>query len=237
MSFSNGQRPHTTPPALLWFGALLVALGLAVLVRIASADDARKPTALQLALALDVARTAVNEASLSARPRDVALIYEATRYHGDNDAARLAWLRSHSRCTNPDGDCNRDGRVDARDDRAAARRPGNARWTRGLAWTDDKPDGFSDAWRWHPERWNHARRFALGLVMTDEPTSVCGAGVAVRTWGRPGDFRARPGLVPVDCGARNLAATTRAHRQAARRIERRRGYMRAISLDASASAR
>lgn len=224
----------------MWFGALLVALGFVVLARIAIADDStapiaidaeHKPTAEQLSFALDVARTAVNEASLSAGPRDVALVYEATRYHADNDSERLVWLRRHSRCANPSGDCNRDGRVDALDDRAAARRPGNAGWTRYLSWSDEQPHGFRAGWRWRAERWTHALRYALRIVMEDESTEVCGAGVPVRTWGRPSDFRDRPAHVAVDCGARNLGATTLRYRLVARRVERARGFTRAIALD------
>lgn len=206
MSLSNDVHPF-----LRALGFLLIALGFVVLSRIAFAeeDNAPQPTPTQLALALDVARTAVNEASLGAGPRDVDLIYEATRYHGATDADRLAWLRLHSSCTNPAGDCNRDGRVNEDDDRAAARRPGNARWTRNLRWSSERPAGFSNAWRWRADRWERIRRRALVRVMRDRPTRVCG--VPIRSWGRRSDFVARPGLVPVDCGARNLGATTPRH--------------------------
>ena len=169
----------------------------------ARADDPT-PTPLQLALALDVARTAVNEASLHAQPRDVDLVYEATRGNANTDRARLAWLRRHSACTNPRGDCNRDEVVDERDDEAARRRPGNAKWTRNLLWSDARPDNLDG--RWRAEWWQRVRDHALARVMRDAPTGVCG--MPIRTWGRRSDFASRPGLVAVECGAANLGGAS-----------------------------
>jgi hypothetical protein len=183
---------------------------------IARAQPELEATATQRALALDVARTTVNEASLSAQPNDVRLTYEATRGHGNDDATRLRWLRRHSRCTNPRGDCDRNGVVDELDDDAAARRPGNARWTRQLRWNDARPRNLVG--RWRAEWWARVRELALRLVLADEPTNVCG--IPIRTWGRRSDFDSRPGLVRVDCGAANFGGTTpaiiRRHRGARR---------------------
>lgn len=229
MSISNR---NDNPPGLLWFGALLILLGFAVLARIATADDDDTPTATQVALALDVARTAVNEASLRAGSRDVAMIYEATRYHGDDDASRLAWLRLHSRCTNPAGDCNRDGRIGEADYVAAEARPGNAGWTRYLEWNDDEPANFSPRLRWRPERWAEVRALALARVMADEPTRVCG--VPIRTWGSRADFANRdPGgrLVAVECGARNLGGTTPALAASPRARRVRRSLSRPLAFE------
>jgi len=163
-----------------------------------------QPSRVQQAFALDVARTAVNEASLGgARPADVDLVYEATRAHGATDHTRLSWLRRHSACANPAGDCNRDGSVNLLDDHAAERRPGNAGWTRRLRWSDARPAGYRG--RWLPVRWRRVRARALRRVLDDRPTGVCG-GARVVSWGRPSDFAPRPRLRPVDCGARNLGA-------------------------------
>ncbi len=196
--------------------------------RVDAALESHEVSPLQLAYALDVARTSVNEASLSARTRDVDLTYEASRFNGRDDATRLAWLRRHSACTNV-GDCNRDGVVDERDDRAAERRPGNARWTRYLEWNDDEPDNFVGVW--HPLWWARVRERALRRVLANTPTGVCG--MQVRTWGRRSDFVARIDLVPVECGARNLGGTTPSiYRRA---MERRR--VREATADALALAR
>lgn len=166
----------------------------------------RNAARVQLALALDVARTTVNEAGLRATLADVDLVYEATRGNADTDRARLAWLRHHSACTNR-GDCNRDGRVDELDDDAASARPGNAGWTRDLSWSDERPARLRRAF-WRADHWRRVRRLALVRVLADEPTRVCG-GARVLTWGRPRAFALRPQLEPLDCGARNLGGALR----------------------------
>ena len=170
-------------------------------------------TPLQRDFALDVARTAVNEASLGASPRDVDIVYEASRSHGGDDATRLRWLRRHSACTNPRGDCDRNGVLDELDDEAARARPGNAGWTRELRWDDARPPSLVG--RWRPIWWARVRDRALRRVLEDAPTGVCG--VPIRTWGRRSDFRARPNLVPVECGAANLGGTSPAIIRRARR--------------------
>lgn len=187
--------------AFAFFGLGFVAGNCARSIAVAQVEDA---TPTQLAFALALARTTANEAGMLS-PNDARLIYDAARSHGRDDSDRLGWLRRHSSCVNG-GDCNRDGRVDERDARAADRRPGNARWTRHLAWNNTRPRSFPTGARWFPEHWQRLREFVLRLVVRDRPTRVCG--VPVITWGRRSDFRARPGLVPVECNAANLGATT-----------------------------
>ena len=203
----------------MWLAVLLILLGALVLARMAFADEPRttttppdspRPTAVQLALALDVARTAVNEASLAAGRRDVDMIYEATRFHGGTDGERLDWLRRHSRCANPMGDCNRDGQVGEADYIAAEARPGNAGWTRYLEWSGDEPANYQRRGRrrvWRADRWLQVRERALARVMADRPTRVCG--VPIRTWGSRTDFEGGNGrTIALECGARNLGGTT-----------------------------
>ncbi len=206
--------------------AFLIGILYGCCVRSTAVAQDVGPTSLQLAYALDVARTAVNEASLGARVVDVRLIYEASRYHGRDDLTRLRWLRRHSACTNPLGDCNRDGTVDARDDAAALRRPGNAGWTRHLRWDDARPRNLRGPW--DPERWERLRRIAMVLVLRDEPTGVCG--VPVWTWGRASAFDARPGIVRIDCGAYNLGGATPQAVERARRRREQRALARVVSV-------
>ena len=143
-------------------------------------------------LALAVAATAANEAGFDS-PRDVAVVYEAASYHGRGDNARaLRWLRRHSARVNGERTC------------AAGR---NCRWSRGLRWSDAKPDEWPDSVRWIPRNWERQRGLALRLVTGEETRRVCD--VPIVSWGSPQDFEAnRFGYVPVDCGARNLGAST-----------------------------
>ena len=157
-------------------------------------------------LALALARTTVNEAGLDAW-RDLRLIYDASRSHAHTDHGRLRWLVAHSACTNP-GDCNRDGVVNALDWAAARDRPGRAGWTRYLQWSDERPPGVRNWAQWDPARWRQLREYALRLVRADRSTGVCPYPVV--SWGTREAFGPRDPLIPLDCGARNLGATTRA---------------------------
>ena len=141
--------------------------------RAVDAELEARASPLQRAYALDVARTAVNEASLAASPRDVDIVYEASRFHGSDDASRLRWLRRHSACTNPRGDCDRNGVLDEFDDEAARARPGNAGWTRELRWDDARPPSLVG--RWRPIWWARVRDRAqcgLRLIVSAIPNRM-----------------------------------------------------------------
>lgn len=151
-------------------------------------------------LALEVARVAMNEAPGSAG--DVRLIWEVVETSARTPEDRLAFLRRHSACASPAGDCDRDGDVDALDDEAARARPGNARWTRFLLAGDDEPDGWPSTWSWERlgrPTWARTREFARRLVFGLDRRRVCEE--PPHTWaGRMDHARAaRLGMLPVVC--------------------------------------
>ena len=148
-------------------------------------------------LALFVARTAANEAGMSS-PRDVVLIYQAAMYNGGGSVRRATrWLARHSRRVNGNATCapRADGRVR------------NCEWSRDLRWNNERPERWPGVWR--ASRWQRQRTFALDVVQGRAPQRACA--VDVVTWGKrtARDFR-NGSRIPIDCGARNLAGTTRA---------------------------
>lgn len=84
------------PPAVAWLIAVVVMIGCLLVTRCTApvqAQDAAVDVDEQLAVAL--ARVCVHESGFRS-PADCALIWQATRGHGDTSAARLAWLGLHS---------------------------------------------------------------------------------------------------------------------------------------------
>lgn len=107
-------------------------------------------TQAQAALGLAVAKVCANEASLRrATPADCALIFQATRRHGETPEEQLAWLRGHSSCVlgdEPPGEMR-----------------GNCEWTRQLTRSNRQPDAWADAASWA----RHAPRWAAMLLFCD----------------------------------------------------------------------
>lgn len=160
----------------------IYVLALLVLRGIVSAQDR-----VDSALALAVAKVAVNEASLAhVRPAEVALIWQVTEARASTSAARLAWLRAHSPCVLGDRDV----------------RPGNCRWTRHLRDDDTQPEGWPEhlAWSRYAPRWRQVRALARRLVSGRVVMRPCPR--APWTWGGREIDMARAlerGLVPLGC--------------------------------------
>jgi hypothetical protein len=149
------------------------------------------------ALALAVAKVAVNEATLAEiEPADVALIAQVTEQHGATAHAKLAWLSLHSSCVLTD-----------RELRPGERRT-NCIWTRGLTDSDREPAGFAESqsapWRSYVARWRDVRITALALVQHRSRVPYPCEGRPT-TWGsRRLDLRRaiERGLRPLVCSTR-----------------------------------
>lgn len=164
-------------------------------------------------LALELARVAMNEAPGS--PGDVRLVWEVVQTSARAPEDRLAFLRRHSGCVSPAGDCDRDGDVDELDDEAARARPGNARWTRFLAEENVEPSGWPRAWSWvrlGMPAWRRTRELARRLVYEIDRRRVCEE--RPQTWAGKMDHAraARLGMIPVVC----LGTTNGGYRYRAR---------------------
>lgn len=143
------------------------------------------------ALALAVAKVAVNEASMGATQADIALIWQVTQSHGRTAAARLDWLSRHSSCV-----------LGAREITDRERRFSNCGWTRNLTDSDAQPEGWPADWRWSSSvrRWRQHRAFARALVGGRARMRPCPE--TPYTWGgRVIDMAQalRRGLRPVGC--------------------------------------
>lgn len=151
-------------------------------------------------LALEVARVAFSEAPGS--PGDVRLVWEVTRQGGRTPEAQLAFLRRHSACASPVGDCDRNGVVDDADDAAAQARPGNARWARFLLAGAAEPANWPREWVWERRvqgHWLRTQALAADLVYGRDRRCVCER--PPQTWAGKMDHEraARLGMVPVVC--------------------------------------
>lgn len=149
-------------------------------------------TPAQRALALAIAKVAVNEASLAhCRPADVALIAQVANGHGYTDVERLAWLRQHSSCVLTDRPLRRG------EERT------NCLWTRTLLDSDEQPAAWPAHLEWsgYVTRWRDVRRLALLLVLHRARTPYPCIGHPT-TWGsRVLDMgiATRRGLIALDC--------------------------------------
>ncbi len=163
----------------------------------AAAQGARlqlAPTAVQLRLALQVARVAANEGALH-NHADAALIWQAVRVNGDKARdGRLGWLRRHSKRVAGIKACSK----------------GNCLWTRNLTRSKREPVGYiagSADWRdITADAWTELLRYVDGLVSgdsaADDPCPL-----PPRTWGNAGDRQRaiNDGLYPFKCaGALNF---------------------------------
>ena len=161
-------------------------------------SSAARAQDVETELALAVAKVCANERSLgAARPADCALVWQATRRHGETAEERLAWLRAHSSCVLSDREMS------------AREALGNCRWTRHLADSDARPAGWPALvpWERFVESWRGMRGFVRQLVLEGRrPRGGWPCPVDPDTWGGPMDH-ARAiahGLVPVRCeGTRN----------------------------------
>ena len=192
---------HTDSPG----GQLIVCLFLSLFLlwcSIAVAQDSALIVVAEIegadqAYALALAQVAVNEGRST--ERDITLHHQAASHFGRNSASRLAWLRCHSRKVLRG--CDRDLRE------RVCRQSQNCFWTRNLRWSDEQPAGFPATARWYPRAWERVREYALRLARGVAPQTVCD--VPIVSWGRRSDFDDRDGaLIPIECGASNLGATT-----------------------------
>lgn len=149
--------------------------------------EARARTALVLA----VAKVAANEASLARiRPAEVGLIWQVTEGRADTARGRLRWLRAHSSCVLTDRE---------RTDREMA---GNCGWSRGLADSDRRPEGWPRhlSWARYAPRWAQVRELARRLVQGELVIRPCPS--TPWSWGGRAIDMAHAlerGLVPLDC--------------------------------------
>jgi hypothetical protein len=177
------RRPIARPLAL---AALVV--GLAATLRAQPSTAAPEEGA---ALALAVAKVAVNEASLaSIRPAEVALIYQTAEARADTTRGRLRWLRAHSSCVLGERP------LTPREERS------NCVWTRELHDDDREPEGWPPmlSWARHAPRWAQVRELARRLVDGEERFRPCPT--SPFSWGGRSIDMAHAlerGLVPLDC--------------------------------------
>ena len=143
-------------------------------------------TAVQRALGLALGKLCANEASLRlARPADCALIYQASRYHGDTPAERLAFLHRHSKCV--------------LEERAPRTMRGNCPWARDLDRALTRPPAWSDtaSWETFSPRWEAMLRFCDRLAAGLEPSGGWPCARDPQTWG--GSMDPASGYTPVTC--------------------------------------
>lgn len=176
--------------------ALLAGYTCTLLYAPVRAQEPRRLTRDEAALAITLARVAYNEAGPS-RP-DLGLIWQVTRGRASTPATRLAFLRRHSSCA-----------AGVLPQAVAERRPGSCRWARWLDVRGHEPRGWDEArdgeWRRVRARWlAHLARALEHVRLGDAAPAPCAE--APWTW----DGRAyeadwtRRGLVEVECeGTRN----------------------------------
>lgn len=131
-------------------------------------------TPAEAALGLAVAKVCANEASLrQSRPADCALIYQATRRHGDTAKEQLEWLVGHSSC------------VLGEEAPPASEMRGNCPWTRQLTRGDARPDAWEDeaSWPRHAERWLAMLSFCERLASGHRPQGGWPCPRNPDTWG------------------------------------------------------
>lgn len=137
--------------------------------------QARELDGPEAALAMAIARVCANEGGLRAEhPADCALIYQATRRHGDTARERLDWLAAHSSCVLTSRALTEDELV-----------RGNCRWSRYLADSDATPQEWPAGWSWDRAipRWAAMRRFCRGLVAGRTPADGWPCAEDPDTWG------------------------------------------------------
>jgi hypothetical protein len=173
---------------------LLVAI-LATFAAPASAQERPRLNYAAALLAVEQARTAMNEAGGS--EADLIMIHNIVLAEaGENVHARRSWLRSHSPCA-----------TGVLTQAQADRRPGNCRWTRNLMPVQRQPpEGFPrpDLWNRTQERWGRQLRLSLRLVAGIEAQIVCAE--QPETWDGPRGVEGAiaRGWRQVDCkGTRN----------------------------------
>lgn len=152
----------------------MIRLTIFLLLSFPTVALAQQPTGEQQ-LALAVAKVCANEASLQrATPADCALIFQATRRHGDTALERLEWLRRHSNCVLTDRPMT------------ANERKGNCRWSRHLTASAAEPDGWDPDLPWedpYAGRWRAMRNFCLHLVRGGTPRGGWPCSRDPDTWG------------------------------------------------------
>lgn len=143
-------------------------------------------------LALLVARTVANEASLSARPADVHQIWWIVQGHGATTTERTDWLQRHSSCVATDRPLSR------------RQRRTNCPWARTLRFDLERGEGWPEAIAWsnvYRSRWERILKLSLKLVWgRARLRPPCAQRPS--TWGgRVIDMAQalRRGLVPVNC--------------------------------------
>ena len=145
-------------------------------------------TEAERALGFAVAQVCANEASLrQARPADCALIYQATRRHGDTPEEQLRWLQRHSRCVLGPSAPAPDAEV------------GNCHWTRQLTREGTQPAAWTNtaSWETHRPRWLRMLAFCDRMAAGQRPRGGWPCRRNPDTWG--GSMDPAVGYEPVIC--------------------------------------
>lgn len=180
------------------FALLVASLAALLAVQWVTLRTAGAQRDVRRTLALEIAKVAVNEASLSAAPADVALVHQVATARAEGAEAQLRWIRQHSSC------------VTTTRRMTDAERRGNCRWTRHLADDDSEPADWPEGARWDRfvDRWRSIRRYAWRLVSGRVTHRPCGGDPF--TWGGTMDDPP-PGLVALPSrGTRNTCYALRA---------------------------
>jgi hypothetical protein len=191
-------------------GGALGTLALALVVEVASPraaqmqehDSVLTPVerAAERALALDVARVAVNEGGFGGQRPDgtralpgaeIALIWQTVRGKGRTTETRHAWLRRHSSC------------VLTTRELTTRERLGNCAWTRNLRDDDSEPLGWPNRvpWARRVARWGVVRAEATSLVRGNPPRYGWPCRQDPDTWGGDLDHAhaLAAGMTPLEC--------------------------------------
>ena len=157
---------------------------------------------------LNLARMAVNEATLYRNGPDMEAIWQVTLTHARRHGTTLRHILDAQRRLSP--------RVTGADER-----PGryNLQWSRNLDWSDEEPEGWDEPMPWSTvvaqNLWRNTREHAdmlvTELIQHNRWPRVC-QGTAL-AWGGPGldeahlqrrnagrVFRGQQALEPLDCG-------------------------------------